>query len=64
MQDAITELTEAWINGEITSKEEYQNKMLALEEYYGEKLAQYSELRMISLTTDSAVSRDAWSRDF
>lgn len=64
MNDAVTELTEQWQNGEISSKEEYQQRMLALEEYYGEKLMQYSELHSIALQTDSRVAADAWTRDF
>jgi hypothetical protein len=64
MNDAVTELTEKWQNGEITSKEEYQRQMLELEEYYGEKLMQYSELHSIALQTDSRVAADAWTKDF
>ena len=64
MNDAVTALTEAWLNKEITSKEEYEEKMLELEEYYGEKLMQYSELRSIALTADTNIMRDAWSQDF
>ena len=64
MNDAVTELTAKWQNGEISSKEEYQRQMLALEEYYGEKLMQYSELHSIALTTDSRVAADAWTKDF
>ena len=64
MNDAVTALTEAWLNNEIKSKEEYEQKMLELEEYYGEKLMQYSELRSIALTADTNIMRDAWSQDF
>ena len=64
MNDKITELTTAWQNGEIESKKEYDARMLELQEYYGEKLAQYSNLQQIALTTDSRVIDDAWSKDF
>lgn len=64
MNDAVRELTEQWQNGEIASKEEYQAKMLELEEYYGEKLKQFSHLHSIAVQTDSRVANDAWTRDF
>ena len=64
MNDAIRELTDQLYNGEIASKEEYQTKMLALEEYYGEKLKQFSYLHSIAIQTDSRVTSDAWTRDF
>ena len=64
MNDAITELTEKWQNGEIASREEYEKEMLRLKEYYGEKLMQYSELHTIALSTDSRVAADAWTKDF
>lgn len=38
--------------------------MLELEEYYGEKLMQYSELHSIALQTDSRVASEAWTKDF
>ena len=64
MNDAVRELTEQWQNGEITSKEEYQAKMLELEEYYGEKLKQFSHLHSVAVQTDSRVANEAWTRDF
>ena len=63
-QDAITELTEMWMNGEIQSEEEYQRRKAEIQDYYYEKLKQYSELYQVALTTDSEVIRDAWSTDF
>jgi hypothetical protein len=38
--------------------------MLALEEYYGAKLEEYSSLRSIALTADSRVINEAWTKDF
>jgi hypothetical protein len=64
MHDDITALTQAWLNGEIASKEEYQRRMLELEKFYGEKLMQYSELRTIALGVDSRIAADAWTKDF
>ena len=63
-QDAITELTQMWINGEISDYDEYERRKLELTEYYGEKLKQYSELHTVALSTDSRVLTDAWSSDF
>ena len=63
-QDAITELTEMWMNGEIESEEEYQRRKAEIQEYYYEKLKQYSGLYQVALTTDSNVIKDAWSTDF
>jgi hypothetical protein len=63
-QDAITELTEMWMNGEIESEEEYQRRKAEIQDYYYEKLKQYSELYQVALTTDSNVIKDAWSTDF
>ena len=64
MNDAVRELTQQWMDGEIASKEEYQAKMLDLENYYGEKLSQFSELHSIAVQTDSRVANEAWTRDF
>ena len=64
MNDAVTELTEQWQNGEISSKEEYQERMLALEKYYGEKLMQYSDLHSKALVVDSRIADEAWTKDF
>ena len=63
-QDAITELTEMWMNGEIESEEEYQRRKSEIQDYYYEKLKQYSSLYQVALTTDSNVIKDAWSTDF
>lgn len=63
-QDAITELTQMWMNGEIESEEEYQRRKAEIQDYYYEKLKQYSELYQVALTTDSNVIKDAWSTDF
>ena len=63
-QDAITELTEMWMNGEIETEEEYQRRKAEIQEYYYEKLKGYSELYQVALSTDSNVIKDAWSTDF
>ncbi len=63
-QDAITELTMQWKNGEIASEEEFNKRKQEIMEYYGKKIEQYSDLHSIALTTDTNVVRDAWSSDF
>ena len=63
-QEAITELTQMWMNGEISSEEEFNRRKQEIVEYYGEKLEQYSDLHSIALTTDSRVVKDAWSSHF
>lgn len=63
-QDAITELTQMWINHEIETEEEFNRRKAEIQEYYYGKLMQYSELYQIALTTDSNVIKDAWTTDF
>ena len=63
MHATLTEINTAWLNGEITSEEEYNRKMLEAKEYYYELLSDYSSLYQVALTTDSAVIRDAWMDD-
>jgi hypothetical protein len=44
MQDEITALTDAWMQGEIQSEEEYNRRKEEIVQFYGEKLKQYSHL--------------------
>jgi hypothetical protein len=37
-QDAIMELTQMWMDGEITSWEEYERRKVELYDYYSQKL--------------------------
>jgi len=53
-----------WMNGEIESEEEYQRRKAEIQEYYYDKLKQYSELYQIALTTDSNIVAEAWACDF
>jgi hypothetical protein len=63
-QDAITELTQMWMSGEITDRDEFERRKNEITEYYGEKLEQYSKLHSVALSTDTRVVADAWSSDF
>ena len=64
MYDELTELQEQWLNGEITTQQEYNEKMQAIQDHYYETLKNYSSLYQVAITTDSRVVADAWSSDF
>jgi hypothetical protein len=64
MYEALAEIQQQYLNGEITTQEEYDAKILAAKEFYFEKLKDYSKLYQVATTTDSRVIRDAWSTDF
>ena len=64
MYDTLTELQTQYLEGAFASEEEYNTAVANAKEYYYAKLAQYSDLYTIALTTDSAVREDAWSTDF
>lgn len=64
MNDEIRNLTEQWQNGEIASQKEYHDKMLELEDYYGQKLMQFSDLHSKAIMTDSRVANEAWTKNF
>ena len=64
MYDTLTELQTQYLEGAFASEEEYNTAVANAKEYYYAKLAQYSDLYTIALTTDSAVRVDAWSTDF
>ena len=63
-QDAITELTTMWMNGEIATEEEFNRRKTEIVEYYGEKLRQYSSLQTTALSVDSRIAEEAWSSEF
>lgn len=63
-QDAIMELTQMWMDGEISSWEEYERRKVELYNYYSEKLQQYSELQSVALSADTEVIQDAWTTTF
>jgi hypothetical protein len=63
-QDAIMELTQMWMDGEISSWEEYERRKVELYDYYSQKLQQYSELQSVALSTHTEVIQDAWTTTF
>ena len=64
MHDEISELTQAWLNKEIESEQEYHAKMQDIKDFYYEKLKDYSELYQVAISTDSAIVAEAWSTEF
>ena len=64
MQDDITALTDAWMQGEIQSEEEYNRRKEEIVQFYGEKLKQYSHLYQVAISADSRAVADAWSTDY
>ena len=63
-QDEIEALTQAWMDGEIASEEEYQRRKSEIQEYYYAKLQDYSELYQVAVGVDGDVIKDSWSADF
>ena len=64
MQDELTALTDAWMQGEIQSEEEYNRRKEEIVQFYGEKLKQYSHLYQTAISADSRAVADAWSTDY
>ena len=64
MNDEITALTEARMNGEIASEEEFQRKKEAIIAFYQEKLINYSHLYQTALGVDGRIVQEAWSSQF
>lgn len=64
MYDTLTSLSEQYRNGEFESEQEYQNAVLAAQQYYYEQLENFADLYHVAVTTDSRAIEDAWARDF
>ena len=64
MNDEITALTEAWMNGDIATEEDYLKQKEDLINHYYAKLGDYSHLYGVSLEADMRVEADAWSTQF
>ena len=64
MYDTLSELQTQYLEGEITSQEEYERKVAAAQEYYYQLLKDYSSLYQVAITTDNRVVADAWSTSF
>lgn len=64
MYEALSELHEQYLSGEIKTEDEYNEAVRAAKEYYYQQLEDYSSLYRVAVTTDSRVIADAWSSDF
>jgi hypothetical protein len=64
MNDELVALSEARMNGEITTDEELRRRQEELTQHYYEKLQNFSHLYQASLDADSRVEADAWSTQF
>ena len=64
MNDEITALTEAWMNGDIASEDEYRKQKDDIIAHYYKKLNDYSHLYQVSIGVDGRIIEDAWSTQF
>lgn len=64
MYDTLTEIQDKYLNGEYDSYQEYQDAMIEAQDYYYQKLEDYSDLYKIAISTDNKVIADAWSSNF
>ena len=67
MYNELTELQQAWLNGEIASEEEYERrKEEILNHYLGPEgvLTTYQNLYNIAVRTDADATADNWQKDY
>ena len=67
MYNQLTELQQAWLNGEIASEEEYERrKEEILNHYLGPEgvLTTYQNLYNIAVRTDADATADNWQKDY
>lgn len=67
MYNQLTELQQAWLNGEISSEEEYERrKEEILNHYLGPEgvLTTYQNLYNIAVRTDADATADNWQKDY
>jgi hypothetical protein len=67
MYNDLTELQQAWLNGEIASEEEYERrKEEILNHYLGPEgvLTTYQNLYNIAVRTDADATADNWQKDY
>ena len=67
MYNQLTELQQAWLNGEISSEEEYKRrKEEILNHYLGPEgvLTTYQNLYNIAVRTDADATADNWQKDY
>ena len=67
MYEELTELQQMWLDGELSSEEEYQKrKEEIINHYYGENgiLRTYSTLYNVAIQTDAAATADYWGKEY
>ena len=60
----LIELNQNRLDNMYESEEEYQAEVDKLNQYYQEKIEQYSYLRGTALATDARIAQDAWSTSY
>lgn len=63
-QDAISQLTQQWINGEIESEEEYKRRVAETTDYYVEKYEEASNLLAKASMVDASIASESWAVSF
>lgn len=63
-QDAISQLTQQWINGEIESEEEYKRRVAETTDYYVEKYEEASNLLAKASMVDASIASESWAASF
>ena len=63
-QDAISQLTQQWINGEIESEEEYKRRVAETTDYYVAKYEEASNLLAKASAVDASIASESWGASF
>lgn len=63
-QDAISQLTQQWINGEIESEEEYKRRVAETTDYYVAKYEEASNLLAKASMVDASIASESWAASF
>ena len=63
-QDAISQLTQQWINGEIESEEEYKRRVAETTDYYVAKYEEASNLLAKASAVDASIASESWAASF
>jgi hypothetical protein len=67
MFEELTELENAYINGELASDEEYyRRKETIMAHYFGDNgiLTTYSKLYNVAVRTDAEATQDNWQKEY
>lgn len=68
MNEELTSLNESWLNGEIATREEYEQKKAAILDHYLDPehgvLSTYSSLYNIAVRADTQATADYWGTEY